>query len=94
MSSSAVLLEPNFMSQEWEKFAFVPGEGSSRDLTTVRHVVHVQFARRIIEDGKIKAGLIYDESRLNKSRISVAWVSANTWVPARFTARSNFNLIG
>jgi hypothetical protein len=67
------------MSEEWEKFGFVVGQGSSRELTTVRHVVHVQFARRIIEDGKIKAGLIYDESRLNKSRISVAWVSANTW---------------
>jgi hypothetical protein len=43
------------------------------------HIVHVPAARRIIEDGKIKAGLVYDESRLNKSRISVAWVSANTW---------------
>jgi len=27
----------------------------------------------------IKSGLVYDESRLNKSRISVAWASANTW---------------
>lgn len=53
----------------------------SNELTTVRHVVHVPFARRIVEDGRIKAGLVYDESRLNKSRISVAWVSANTWGP-------------
>src|SRR5690242_19989369 len=67
------------MPEEWEKFKFQVGQGHSRELTTVRHVVHVQFARRIIEDGKIKAGLIYDESRLNKSRISVTWVSANTW---------------
>jgi len=48
-------------------------------LTTVRHIAHVQAARRIIEDGQIKAGLVYDQSKLNKSRVSVAWVSANTW---------------
>ena len=36
-------------------------------------------AQRIIEDGKIKAGLVYDRSRLNKSRLSVTWLSANVW---------------
>jgi hypothetical protein len=39
----------------------------------------VPAARRIIEDKRLKAGLVYDASKLNKSRISVAWVSANTW---------------
>jgi len=34
---------------------------------------------RIGEDGRIKTGLVYDQSWLNKSRISVAWVSANIW---------------
>jgi hypothetical protein len=48
-------------------------------LTEVRHVVHVRTARRILEDGRIRAGLVYDESRLNTSRLSVAWLSANTW---------------
>lgn len=41
--------------------------------------MHVPTARRIIEDRKITAGLVYDESRLNRSRVSVTWVSANTW---------------
>jgi hypothetical protein len=50
------------------------------ELDTVRHIVHVPTARRILEDRKIEAGLVYDESRLNRSRISVSWVSANTWV--------------
>ena len=36
-------------------------------------------ACRIIEDRKIKAGLIGDESRLRKSRTSVCWLSANSW---------------
>jgi hypothetical protein len=45
----------------------------------VRHIAHVPTARRIIEDQKINVGLIYDESRLNKSRISVTLLSANTW---------------
>jgi hypothetical protein len=68
------------MNPEWEQFKIRGDRGEvGSQLTTVRHVVHVPVARRIIEDGKIKAGLVYDESRLNTSRISVTWVSANTW---------------
>ena len=63
------------MAEEWERF----DTKLEWELTSVRHIVHVPVARRIIEDGKIKAGLIYDRSRLNTSRLSVTWVSANTW---------------
>jgi hypothetical protein len=63
------------MAEEWERFETQP----VLELTTVRHVTHVPLARRIIEDGKIKAGLVYDKSRLNTSRLSVTWVSANAW---------------
>ena len=69
------------MPKEWVRFRFEIGSAASSELVTVRHVVHVPFARRIIEDGRIKAGLVYDESRLNTSRTSVTWVSANTWGP-------------
>jgi hypothetical protein len=67
--------------KEWEKYK-IKGDlaEAGAELATVRHIAHVPDARRIIEDGKIKAGLVYDESRLNRSRISVSWVSANTWV--------------
>jgi hypothetical protein len=61
---------------DWQRFKIV---GSPSELTTVRHITHVPTARRIIEDGRIRAGLIYDESRLNQSRLSVVWVSANSW---------------
>jgi hypothetical protein len=66
--------------KEWEKYK-IKGElaKAGAELDTVRHIAHVPTARRIIEDQKIKAGLVYDESRLNKSRINVTWVSANTW---------------
>jgi hypothetical protein len=66
--------------KEWEKYK-IKGDPAKAgvELDTVRHIVHVPDARRIIEDQKIKAGLVYDESRLKKSRISVTWVSANTW---------------
>jgi hypothetical protein len=65
---------------EWENYK-IKGDLAlvGAKLNKVRHIVHVPTARRIIDDGKIKAGLVYDESRLNKSRISVTWVSANTW---------------
>jgi hypothetical protein len=48
-------------------------------LETVYHVAHVSNARRILEDGRLTAKLVYDESWLRKSRISVTWLSANTW---------------
>lgn len=48
-------------------------------LETIYHVVHVPTARRILEDGRLRARLIYDESRLNRSRTCVTWLSANTW---------------
>ena len=71
---------------EWEAYACgipkkVAGfpDGSCQELTEVHHVVHVPEARRILEDGRIKAGLVHDESRLKRSRLCVAWLSANTW---------------
>jgi hypothetical protein len=62
------------MVEEWERFG-----NPEWELTTVRHTTHVPIARRIIEDGKIKAGLVYDKSKLKTSRLSVSWLSANTW---------------
>ena len=54
------------MAEEWERFDTKP----ESELTAVRHVTHVPAARRIIEDGTIKAGLVYDKSHLNASRLS------------------------
>jgi hypothetical protein len=68
------------MTNEWDRFRFEIGKGYSSKLTIVRHVAHVQSARRIVEDGQIRALLVRDKSRLNTSRVSVAWVSANKWV--------------
>jgi hypothetical protein len=67
------------MPAEWDRFKFAIGPNN--ELTTVRHVAHVPVARRIVEDGWIRAGLVYDNSRLNRSRIGVVWVSANTGGP-------------
>ena len=70
---------------EWNPYACEipkPGRLTAKlcsSLTEVHHVVHVPGARRIIEDGHIRAGLVYDESRLNRSRLCVSWLSANTW---------------
>ncbi|UPT92303.1 hypothetical protein HAP41_0000048090 (plasmid) [Bradyrhizobium barranii subsp. apii] len=61
---------------EWERYKIAD---KYAELTTVRHIVHLPVARRIIEDGRIKSGLVFDKSRLNKSRISVTWLSANNW---------------
>jgi hypothetical protein len=76
-------------SEEWEAYACrIPTSGDRpfgsrycRPLDQVFHVAHVDDACRIIEDGRIKAGLIGDESRLRKTRTSVCWLSANYWTP-------------
>jgi hypothetical protein len=72
------MVKRRMAASEWKQYRFdVDNEHS--ELTTVRHVAHIPIARRIVEDGRVRSGLIYDESRLNTSRISVTWVSANTW---------------
>lgn len=48
-------------------------------LEDVYHVVHAPTARRILEDGRLEARIVNDDSRLRKSRIAVTWLSANTW---------------
>lgn len=84
-------------ANEWDAYRVTFGKGSkphqpdARKLQTVYHVVHVPIARRILEDGQLKAGLIYDESRLRTSRISVSWVSANTWGPGSIYGNVQFS---
>jgi hypothetical protein len=65
------------MPAPWEKFRIRSGQEA--EVENVRHIAHVATAKRIVEDRRIKSGLIYDESVLNQTRISVAWLSANTW---------------
>ena len=74
------------MMSEWTDYRItfpplrdVPGCPRGQSLDKVYHVVHVPTVRRILEDRRLKAGLIYDESKLRKSRIAVNWFSANTW---------------
>ncbi|MFI5092976.1 MAG: hypothetical protein ACHQIK_06005 [Candidatus Acidiferrales bacterium] len=67
-----------------------PSSGDGQLLETVYHVVHLPTARRILEDGYLRGGLIYDESRLKKSRICVTWLSANTWAPGSIYGNVQF----
>lgn len=48
-------------------------------LTKVSHVAHLEPAHRIVVEGKVRAGLVFDESKLNKERILVTWLSPNEW---------------
>jgi hypothetical protein len=67
---------------EWSQFDFTienPLSINTPELVEVHHIVHLQHSRRIFEDGQLRAGLIHDESKLNRSRLCVAWLSANYW---------------
>jgi hypothetical protein len=76
---------PEEPQPEWYRYRIripQPSQRHHRDgavLTDVHHVAHIPEARRILEDKRIRAGLVYDESRLKRSRTCVAWASANTW---------------
>jgi hypothetical protein len=80
-------------NREWQKYAV--GEPSKKTnwtnpncctLETVHHICHVSDAFRMLEDGKIRSSLIWDESRLDNTRTCVSWLSPNH--------RSNGSLYG
>lgn len=80
---------------EWDAYRInIPKEGDRLNnvsrLEEVYHVVHPPEARRILEQNKIRAGIIYDESKLNKSRAHVVWLSANRWAPGSIYGKVEF----
>lgn len=54
-------------------------EPTCRPLLHAFHIAHIREAQRILEDGRIRSGLVYDESCLKTKRTCVSWVSPNEW---------------
>lgn len=52
---------------------------SCRQMDEVSHVCHINAALAILCAGKIQPTLVFDNSKLNKKRILVAWLSPNYW---------------
>ncbi|MBL8633640.1 MAG: hypothetical protein JNM40_10480 [Myxococcales bacterium] len=76
-------------SKPWQSFrvgapSSNPGwtNPNCQELRTVAHVTHLPNARRIAEDGRIRADLVFDRSKLNTERIRVVWLSPNDWTNA------------
>jgi hypothetical protein len=72
--------------EPWDEFAVgAPSKQpnwSNRDclpLVSVAHVAHVTTALRIVQEGCLRANLVFDESKLNTERIRVVWLSPNDW---------------
>lgn len=72
--------------KEWQ--AFRVGKPSNRpnwtdpkcqSFSDISHVAHFNNAINIFQTGLINAGLVFDESLLNRSRILVVWLSPNDW---------------
>jgi len=49
------------------------------EFTNVYHITHIPAAKHIFEADKISARLVYDSSKLNSERITVIWLSPNSW---------------
>ncbi|MCO6043314.1 hypothetical protein NG895_05290 [Aeoliella sp. ICT_H6.2] len=62
---------------EFERF-----DASRVPLKTVSHVTHLKNAVRVIEDGSVRADLVFDASCLNVTRTRVVWLSPNDWTNA------------
>jgi hypothetical protein len=45
----------------------------------ISHITHLHLSYQILENQIIRAGLVYDKSKLNKDRILVTWLSPNYW---------------
>jgi hypothetical protein len=68
--------------REWSQFRIQTEEPlpiATAPLDAVYHIVHLRTSRRILEDEQVRAGLIHDESKLNRGRLCVVWLSANHW---------------
>ncbi|WP_248345392.1 hypothetical protein [Anaeromyxobacter paludicola] len=46
------------------------------------HVTHLDTAALLLRDWQLRAGPVYDHSKLNTRRIHVVWVSPNDWAGA------------
>jgi hypothetical protein len=79
---------------EWSQFGLVFQRGATpkdaSELETVYHIVHAKTCRRILEDERLRAGIIGDESVLKTTRISVVWTSANHWAYGSFYGNVRF----
>ena len=62
---------------EWEKYKITSRNRGNLD--KIYHVCHVNIGLKILNDKRIAAGLVYDKSRLNKTRTLVCWISPNDW---------------
>lgn len=78
---------------EWSDYNFSagPDKWDSAPLKRVFHIAHIRHALQILEEGRILARPVYDESRLNRSRVHVVWLSPNDWINGSFYGNVRFH---
>ena len=47
--------------------------------SSVHYICHLNDAFRVFEDRRIRSSLVWDESKLRRTRKCVSWASANSW---------------
>ncbi|MEO5370758.1 MAG: hypothetical protein H7833_11875 [Magnetococcus sp. DMHC-1] len=70
-----------------------PGEDGSawEVIESTYHITHINDARKILEDGKIFSRIVYDESKMNKSRCRVVWTSPHIWADGSIYGNVRFH---
>lgn len=63
-----------------------------RPFNSVSHVSHLDSALAIMKGRLIRAGLVFDESKLKTARILVSWTSPNYWTPGFRYGNTRFEL--
>ena len=84
-------------SAPWTRFAMkldskgMPGR-NCLVFPPVTHISHTSDAIRIVEDGRIRTSLVYDESRLNTERVAVCWLSPKHWSDGYIYGHVSFSI--
>jgi hypothetical protein len=78
---------------EWSDYNFSAElcNPDAAPLKRVFHIAHIGQALQILEERQILARPVYDESRLNKSRVHVVWLSPNDWYNGSFYGNVRFH---
>jgi hypothetical protein len=74
-----------------EKYKTSSESFGSKLMNTISHVAHIETAVEILRTGCIKSSLVFDESKLNTTRIKVIWLSPNEWVDGYMYGTIRFN---
>ena len=82
---------------EWSAYSFEVFRDDGRrffnatPVQTLFHIVHVPDAQEVLRRDRISSRPVYDDSKLNATRLHVVWLSPNHWSTGSFYGNVRFS---